>query len=308
MVLCSLHRDCNFEGYYFAREEDVTHHVSSYRKHIEKLTFNHCHWFPSRLIQSAVKSCKNLQELHLIECNLKTDALVVLLVAQPKLRALSLSIATFADIKRDKFDRAQRTLKNLTKLHLYYTSTEMVLMRFLGESSTILDYCENLEELVIDSAGMAVPELYRPIISQPHLHSKLKAFSLTPNIHAGAQMFFYGTLQQLPNSSIEWRTLLMPNVNFTEFSRKPEFQDCLKRIDKLEHLDLSGSKVEFPNKLIDLEQNHKLHYLNLKSTLHKNCRTGLKYILINCPQLTSLNLAGWAWSRQANKVFVNPIV
>ena len=227
--------------------------------------------------------------------------LVNLLTDQPNLQALSFSISTFADIKRDKFAAAQDSLKTLKRLHLYYTSTEMVLMRYHGESATILDYCHNLQELLIDSAGMAVPELYRPIISSPAVYNKLEVLSLTPNIHAGAQMFFYGTLQQLPNAKLPWRTLLMPNVNFCEFSRKPEFRECLQEVDKLENLDLSGSRVEVPNGVVDFSRAFNLRYLNLRSKLQRYTDRELKMVLSSCSQLRSLNLAGCAWTMEVSR-------
>lgn len=265
--------------------------------------FNHCHWFLARTIQWTIQSCKNLKELHVIECRLRTESLVGLIANLPKLIALSFSISTFADVKKDMFTPAEASLKNLSRLHLYYTSTELVLMRYHGESPTILDYCHNLEELVIDSAGMAVPELYLPIISNPSVYSKLTKLCLTPNIHAGAQMFFYGTLQQLPNASLQWHTLLMPNVNFCEFSRKKELMNCLKQIENLENLDLSCSRVDLPNALVDFARARKLKYLNLKSKYQLYTRAELKVILDNCTQLTSLNLAGCTWNFEVWKIF-----
>ena len=162
----------------------------------------------------------------------------------PNLRSLSYSISSFADIKKEVFTDAAEVLKNLTSLHIYFSSRDMSVMIYLGEHTTIVDYCDNLEELKISSAGMAIPELYRPIISNPQKHTKLKSMCITNNIHAGAQMFFYGTLSQLNNSEFHWRSFLIPNVNFTEFSKKEEFKNCLQNIENLEYLDVSGSKVQ----------------------------------------------------------------
>ena len=272
------------------KEDDFKHYISNSGPNIEVLNLNHCYWWPQRVLQWACNKCKNLRELHVIECKIRSDTLVSIVAALPRLRALSFSITTFADLKRDVFALAKSTLENIRFLHIYYTSTELTIMNYLGEHATLLDFCDNIEEIKVGSAGMAVPELYRPIISNPEKHVKLSSMSITNNIHAGAQMFFYGTLSQLPNENIHWKTLLMPNVNFVEFSKKREFIACLNHMEELENLDISGSKVSFPNKVMDMERGISLKYLNLKST--NVCSTHLKSIASNCSMLTSINLFG----------------
>lgn len=272
------------------KEEDFKYYVSNGSSNIESLDLNHCYWWPQRLIQWAGHKCRSLQELHVIECKIRSDTLVSLIASLPQLTALSFSITTFADIKRDVFAPAKVTLEHIRYLHIYYTSTELTIMNYLGEHATLLDFCDNIEEIKVGSAGMAVPELYRPIITYPQKHLKLKSMSITNNIHAGAQMFFYGTLSQLPNDKIHWKTLLMPNVNFEEFSKKKEFIGCLTNMEELENLDISGSKVSFPNKVMDMERGISLKYLNLKSS--NVCSTHLRFIASSCTMLTSINLFG----------------
>ncbi len=285
-----IFRRCNFEGCYHVGEEDIRFFILNAAQNIESLNFNHCYWLPQRVIQWAINKCKNLKELHVIESKLRTDTLVNLVASIPSLRALSFSITSFADIKQDVFTPAKETLKTMERLHVYYTSTELTIMNYLGEHTTILDHCDSLKHLLIGSAGMAVPELYRPIITRPHSHCGLQVMTITNNIHAGAQMFFYGTLSQLPNADIHWRTLLMPNVNFCEFSKKPELLSCFSHIEELEDLDVSGSKVSFPNTVMKMEKAAKLRYLNLKGTLVTSKQ--LQYISTHCTLLTSVNLHG----------------
>jgi hypothetical protein len=215
--------------------------------HVEILNLDHCYWLSGATIQWAVSHCPSLTELHLLECRIKIDKLVQLVASCSKnLCALSFSVQTFEDLKKDVFKGANETLKHLRQLKIYYSTTELTMMKYLGEHPTILDYCEHLEQLDIQSAGMSVPELYRPIITHPQNHLNLTYMAITSNIHAAAQMMFYGTLSQLPNAELKWTTLLMPNVNFLEFARKQEFRNCLKHIECLKNLDVSGSKVRIP--------------------------------------------------------------
>lgn len=111
---------------------------------------------------------------------------------------------------------------------------------------------------------------------------------------------FYGLLTQLPNDQIQWISLLMPNVNFSEFCRKPEFHGCLDGIARVENLDVSGSKEEFPlavggkgeggaRRTLDFKKAVRLCYLNVAETRV----TGLHLMNLAVAahhSLTSLNL------------------
>jgi hypothetical protein len=211
----------------------------------------------------------------------------------PHLRELSFSISSFANIKKDVFVPAKNTLQGIRKLGIYYTSREMALMNYFGEHATLLDCCDSLEELHIGSAGMAIPELYRPILKSPRQFKTLKIMTITSNIHAGAQMMFYGTLSQLPNATISWRTLLMPNVNLLEFVTKTEFKGCLGNMSSMQSLDVSGSKVTFPCDGLDITTAIQLQYLNISMTSVTSAQ--LKIISSSCNKLQSLNLFGCAY-------------
>ena len=286
----SCFRHSNFMESYCMKEAAVKQYIQSSREHIQCLNFNHCYWLPSRLLQWAMARCMQLTALHVIECKLRTETLVAILASHPNLTALSFSISSFNDITKDAFTNAREMLKNLKRLHVYYTSRELGLMSYVGEHSTLLDFCSSLEELVIGSAGMAIPELYRPIISNPQNHLSMKVLSITNNIHAGAQMLFYGTLSQLPNSHLTWQTLLMPNVNFLEFLRKSEFRTCLRNTQSLQHLDVSGSKVHFPSDQMDIGEARDLRFLSLRAMMIYSEQ--LLHIATSCTQLTTVNLFG----------------
>ena len=279
-----------FAESYCMKETATRTYVSNSREHIKCLDFNHCYWVSSRLLQWVIARCTHLTALHIIECKLRTETLVSILASRPNLVALSFSISSFNDITKDAFANAKDMLKNLKRLHIYYTSRELGLMSYVGEHSTLIDYCSSLEELVIGSAGMAIPELYRPIISCPANHLGMRVMSITNNIHAGAQMLFYGTLSQLPNSDITWRTLLMPNVNFLEFLRKCEFRACLGNTQSLRHLDVSGSKVCFPSDLMDIGQARDLRFLSLQAMMVHSEK--LLHIATSCTRLATVNLFG----------------
>ena len=283
-------RHSNFVDSYCMKEAAVKQYVQSSREHIQCLNFNHCYWITSRLLQWAIARCTHLTALHIIECKLRTETLVAILSSRLNLTALSFSISSFNDITKDAFTNAREMLKNLKRLHVYYTSRELGLMSYVGEHSTLLDFCSSLEELVIGSAGMAIPELYRPIISNPQNHLSMKVMSITNNIHAGAQMLFYGTLSQLPNSHLTWQTLLMPNVNFLEFLRKSEFRACLRNTQSLQHLDVSGSKVHFPSDQIDIGEARDLRFLSLQAVMIHSEQ--LLHIATCCTRLTTVNLFG----------------
>ena len=242
----------------------------------------------------------------MIECKLKLDALVNLTANLSNLTALSFSISSFADIKKDVFAPAKDTLANIKRLHIYYSSCEIsvLVISYLGEHTTLIDYCYSLEELRVSSAGMAMPELCRPIISKPENHPNIRSMCITSNIHAGAQMLFYGTLSQLPNAQLDWETLLLPNVNFPAFSKKAEFLHCLKNVKDLKNLDLSGSKVKFPADVLDVTVATHLQHLNCSMTLLEDVQ--LRYIAANCNQLTSINLFGCSKILYTKVTFLHP--
>lgn len=272
------------------KEDEAKSLLQNAGQRVRILDLNHCYWFSSKFVQWALSKCRQLTELHVLECRLSVPALVTALAGLPGLTALSFSITSFSHIKRDEFCAAQKTLEGLQRLRVYYTSRELSIMSYLGEHATLLDFCRNLEALVVGSAGMAIPELYRPILGRPEDHDKLRVMAITSNIHAGAQMMFYGTLSQLPNADLHWQTLLMPNVNFAEFTKKAEFKDCLRHIEDLVDLDVSGSKVFFPNPAMDLSKAVRLQHLCLNMTLLRSQQ--LMYIGVNCLQLRSLSLYG----------------
>ena len=236
-------RRIDFEGNYLLSEEDITEYIEAVSHHVEKLCLKHAYWLSSRTLQKIIHMCSSVTHLNVIECRLKIKALVQPLAKMPNLVSLAFSVQSFSDIKKDVFVDAESNLSNIESLYICFASRNLTIMTYLGEHRTMLDYCTNLEELRIGAAGMAIPELYRPIISNPSNHLKLRVMCITNNIHAGAQMLFYGALSQFPNSKLQWTSLLMPNVNLFEFAKKEEFRDCLKNIESLKSLDVSGSKV-----------------------------------------------------------------
>ena len=236
-----------------------------------------------------VENCTNLRSLSVIECKLKMPAFVSLLTRLSQLVTLAFSVQSFNDLRKDVFTPCQNILKHLKSLHVFYNSREVAVMQYLGEHQTIFDHCDSLEHIHIGCAGMAIPELYRPIVTEPSKLTKLKSMCISSNIHSGAQMLFYGTLSQLPNHSINFETLLMPNVNFCEFMRKDEFKPCLQNISQLKHLDIYGTKVSFPLQFINaLVRASELEYLNLGSSCVTEAQLSL--IASHCRKLTSLNL------------------
>ncbi len=276
---------------YFVKEEEFMQFMKNVSYAVQHLDLSHAYWLPQRAIQKCVSHCcKKLQVLSVVECKLKITQLVSLLSSCTALRHLAFSLSSFTDIKKEVFQGAQKTLKLLQKLHLYYNSREMTLMNYFGEHATLLDFCEQLEQLIISSSGMAIPELYLPLVTQPQKHKHLKVMQITNNIHAGAQMLFYSTLSQLPNSDIAWQTLLMPNVNLTEFIKKPEFRACLANLSSLRDLDVSGSKVAFPNDALDMTTATELRHLCISKTTVNSEQ--LKMVASNCNKLTSVNLFG----------------
>ena len=283
-------RIVSLEGQYHTKLEDLQNLISESADHILHLNLDHSYWLNQRAISWMVSQCKYLVTLRVVECRVKTAALVKLVAACPQLRQLTFSISSFANIKKDVFVPAKNTLQGLRKLGIYYSSREMALMNYFGEHATLLDCCDSLEELHIGSAGMAIPELYRPILTCPLRLKTLRTMTITSNIHAGAQMMFYGTLSQLPNTAISWKNLLMPNVNLHEFVTKTEFKGCLGNMVSMESLDVSGSKVMFPCDGVDITTATQLQYLNISMTSVTSDQ--LKIIATSCNKLRSINLFG----------------
>ena len=247
-------RHSSFESCYYVKEEDMKKYIEQRCRKIQSLNMNHCYWLNTRTVSWILGKCKELTELHILECQIKIRNLVVLVSSLSNLTHFSFSVQSFNDLKKEVFNPCAGVLRGLKRMHIYYSSRELSLMHYLGEHTTVLDHCDCLEELYIGSAGMAIPELYRPLVSKPKHFLKLRVMCITSNIHAGAQMLYYGTLSQLPNSNLKFKTLLMPNVNFPEFMRKAEYRDCLKHLEELEHLDIYGSKVTFPMEVIDIKR------------------------------------------------------
>ena len=258
--------------------------------HITSLNLNHCYWLPQHTVQSAVNKCKNLQELHVIQCDLGVTNLVALVASLTQLVNLSFSISSFRDIVKDVFMAAERTLHGLRRLRVYYTNRELSVMNYIGEKPTLLDYCDGLEELEIGSAEISIPELYRPVVTHPRQHLNVRSMRLASTIHAGALMLFYGTLSQLPSSEIHWTSLLMPNVNLSEFVKKVEFQGCFRNIERLCEVDISGSFRNFSPEVLDLSVAHELRYLNVAHTALSG--EHLYLIATHCHKLVGLNLSG----------------
>lgn len=281
-------RFTSFEGRYHVKEEDFKKYIKKSCRWIQSLDLNHCYWWPPKLINWAIGKCSDLRELHVIECRIKVSNLVALINGLPKLVKLSFSVESICDLKTSVFDPCSNVLKQVRSLYLYFSSRELSLLHFLGEQSTILDHCENLEEIFIGSAGMAIPELYRPLITHPQNFRHLKVMCITNNIHAAAQMLYYGTLSQIPNSNLRFKTLIMPNVNFPEFMQRPEYQNCLCHMENLHHLDIYGSKVTFPMDVIDIKAAVELRHISLGAS--RISGTQVKHIATHCEKLTSINL------------------
>ena len=241
------------------------------------------------MITWSIENCVNLTSLSVLECKLKIPALVTLLTRLSQLVNLAFSVQSFNDLRKEVFQPCQDVLAHVKSLYLFYNSREISVMQYLGEHHTIFDHCESLEHIHIGCAGMAIPELYRPIVASPSAMTNLRSMCMSSNIHSGAQMLFYGTLSQLPNDNIKFETLLMPNVNFPEFMRKQEFKACLENIGQLRHLDIYGSKVSFADEFMQaLQRARELRYLNLG--VSRVTDEQLAHIASHCRQLTSVNL------------------
>lgn len=283
-----FNRCSNFEGCYTLAEDDLKQYVQYSWRYIRVLNLNHCYWLNQKCLHVAIKKCRNLQQLHVIQCNLTTTVFVSLLADLSELRSLSFSTDSFVNIKKETFHPARETLKNLNSVCIYYSSRELAVMNYLGEQSTLLDFCENLEELVINSAEISIPELCRPIFSKPKKLETIKSMSLSSNIHAAANLLFYSTLAVLAHLQIPLEKLLMPNVNFVEFSQKPEYKDCLKNVSELRYLDISGSFQPVDGTILNITTARQLRYYNVSRT--KITSQHLADVASNCRNLTSLNI------------------
>ena len=289
MLLFHDFSDVTLKGQYYLSEDDIKETIRDRGETIKSLNLNHCTWLSSRLVSWAISHCPNLQSLSVLECRIKVANLVQLVSRLPHLTSLAFSVRSFNDLKKDVFTPCRNVLKQLRTIYLYYSSRELSTMHYLGEHTTVFDYCDNLEHIYIGSAGMAIPELYRPLVTQPDRFTQLKSMCITSNIHAGAQMLYYGTLSQLPNANIKFQSLVMPNVNFSEFIKKPDFRACLKHLEHLKYLDVFGSKVTFPKDFMcDLVQASQLEYLNLGAS--RVSGEQLELIAENCPKLKMVNL------------------
>ena len=188
----------NLEGYYDLIDDTLKRFVQQTSHYITVLNLNHCYWLTQRCLQSTIKKCVNLKELHVIQCNLKIDLFVSILADLLLLESISFSINSFMNIKKEIFTSSSHILKQLKCLHIFYNSRELHVMTYIGEHETLLDYCENLEELAIDAAEMSIPELYRPVVSCPNKLLSFRGMRLSNNIHAGAQMLFLRYVSSAP--------------------------------------------------------------------------------------------------------------
>ena len=279
----------SFENCYLCPEQDIRGYVLGGCKNITVLNFNHCYWLPQRLIYWTTTKCSNLKGLHVIECRLRSNILVNILAQHQELEELSFSISSFAEVHQEEFSPIKGSLKKVRKLSIYYSRSQGCSVNYLGEHASLLDFCSELESLHLGSAAFGISELYRPIITNPALYEKLHTMTITSNIHAESQMFFYGTLSQLNNHEIYWKTLLMPNINLKKFPQLSAFQHCLTHVSSLKSLDMSGSMATLPVDVLSLTAT-SLTYLNLKCTLLESNQ--LKKIVDSCPNLKSLNVCG----------------
>ena len=285
-------RLCVLEGCYYVNDIELRYLVQNHQN-IKKLNVNHCYWLSPKILQWTVHRCKNLHELHLLECRLRIETVISLISSCRMLKSLSFSVGSFADMKLEIFLSAKETLSLLKSLTVCYTSKQSGpnSLMYTGEHHTMLDLCTSLYELHILASGRPVYEIYRPIIAKPDGYANLCIMTITDYVHSGAQMLFYGSLSQIHNDGRPWTCLLMPNLNFKEFQAKSEFAHCLSNVENLQQLDVSGSRdVVFPNHVIDLSLAHRLSYLNVASTSVDSA--GLFYVSEYCTNLVSLNLFG----------------
>ena len=285
---CLYFRNTSFEACYSLKEEDIKIYINNSEKYIHHLNIDHCYWWSKKLVHWVIGKCQHLKSLHVIECQLKPSELCKLISKLKDLNSLSFSVQTVCEVKRDNFTEAAKTLKNLKRLELYFSSSELSLAQYHGELPTILDLCPKLQELHVNAQRIAVPELYRPVVSDPAQHTALRKLKLTSNIHAGAQMYFYGVLSQLPHDGIHLKSLLLPNVNLKEFTKSPDYVKCLEYMEDLEEFDLSETRLTFPMWWINLERATKLRYLNVGGT--KITSDYLSIVCESCPWLISVNL------------------
>jgi hypothetical protein len=204
------------------------------------------------------------------------------------LASLSFSVVSYSDISRELFASSQSTLSGLKRLRLHYATSELGVIRYVGEQATLLDFCESLEELTIDSSEISLPELFRPVLEDASKRDRLASMRLASTLHAGALMLFYGILAQLPTDKISWHSLLLPNVNLDEFARKSELSSCFSNVNQLFELDVSGSKSPFTQ--LEFSRTVALRYLNVA---HRTLTwEQIDCIASNCRNLSSLNVFG----------------
>ena len=283
-------RVSSFEDCFLLKEKDFKAYIQKGRNNIRALHFNHCYWLPQRLIHWSTTRCTNLTSLHVIECRLRSDMLLNILASHTHLQSLAFSISSFAEVHRERFEPVKDSLQFLKHLSIYYSQQQKGYnVRYLGEHATLLDYCPQLETLHLGSASFGISELYRPVITNTEQFAHLHTMTITPNIHAESQMFFYGTLSQLHNHQIRWKKLLMPNINLEKFPQLSAFQRCLTNVASLHSLDMSGSMASLPADILDLSV-PALTHLNLKCTLLESDQ--LDKIVNGCYNLTSVNLCG----------------
>jgi hypothetical protein len=205
-----------------------------------------------------------------------------------QLTVLSFSVTTYLDILKSVFIVAEETLRTLRHLHLYYVASEQRFIQFVGEQATVIDYCLSLERLSIDSSAISRPELFHPVLEDAKRHVNLTSMQLCNAHHAGAMMLFYGILAQLPSNKVEWRSLLLPNVNLLEFTHQPGLNSCFSCVEQLRYLDVCGSKVPFT--LLDFSRTPSLLYLNVAGRILS--WEQFSNICQYCRQLASLNVYG----------------
>ena len=154
---------------YYVSDDDLKTYIEEHSYGIKTLNFNHCYWLLPRTIYSAMRMCRNLESLSVIECSIRlSEMLDIILKHLPNLKHLAFSVRSISDIRMEILQPHRNVFKHLKSVAIYFKSRQSSNYNVVlhGEEHSLFDLCDELESIYVGSL-LEIKDLCRPIIARP---------------------------------------------------------------------------------------------------------------------------------------------